>query len=520
MRVFAKTRTVLTFVVALVAAMELLHWVQPFAVEERLSEAPWLVVGADGEAWFRRMELRSVPASSRLVRFALDYDEEGRLLRERPAVASEEIIATPSLASQWRRWTPATQFGGQVAGRFRRTNPSHGWSGPDSLNYVIADLYSEQARAWTDSRGWSRRALKDGHLQWKYEGGRFACIDLRSHSIVASFGPDGWSEGPIRPDAVRFSGEAAIVALRGAGRWDWALVDATRREIDFIGFDNLTELEPEKPLHVRVSAVPVAGSGGEAPQAVTGLSDELSVFGRQSADADDLAVAFVRAGNDLVSVRADGVIHRTEFEFDEAEFGCVLQPQSDESRFHDYVGTAILKPLDPARPHVRIYRCAEDGAFAVRDLRTPLVVGVSAAGEVFGGLLTLFRPPVLTTASFVLPGPSTLNDYGTRRLLDPDVAGGANVGWFVASLAVAALCGALARRQARLRAPAARDVLFWTVVGAALGVVGLLLMAVLLPKSHVVACACGRRRAVHVETCPTCAARWPAPEPTGIEVFA
>jgi len=200
---------------------------------------------------------------------------------------------------------------------------------------------------------------------------------------------------------------------------------------------------------------------------------------------------------------------------DEAEI------RETQSRMKEWpVAASLLRPIDAGRPWTRVRRWNHDGAPFVRDVRAPVVGVGQTVAETLGHVLSLVRPPALTVASFVLPGSRDLDDYFTRWLLDPDVAGGAEIGWFAASLAVAALCGALARRQALRRTPAARDVLFWAIVGAAFGFVGLVLVAILMPKSHVAACACGRRRAVHVETCPNCAARWPSPAATGVEVFA
>ena len=148
----------------------------------------------------------------------------------------------------------------------------------------------------------------------------------------------------------------------------------------------------------------------------------------------------------------------------------------------------------------------------------PSVTAEAKWGLGLEGFATLLRPPLLNIGSFAGPRVADWDDSHTRWLTDPIIAGGYGGGWLAGSLGIAAVCAWLARRSALVRCP--DRVALWTIAGATLGPAGLVWMRIVVAKSHVTACSCGRRRAVHVASCPSCSAAWPAPARTGIEVFA
>jgi len=167
---------------------------------------------------------------------------------------------------------------------------------------------------------------------------------------------------------------------------------------------------------------------------------------------------------------------------------------------------------------VRIRWWRDDGTLTRVDANVPPITVQAKCGVALAGIATLVRPPFANVASYAGPRVADWDDSFTRWFTDPLVAGGWGGGWLTGSLVVALVCGWLARRAAVVRAPG--RVLLWTIAGAVLGVAGLVWMRLVVPRSHVAVCACGRRRAVHVASCPSCAAAWPAPARTGIEVLA
>jgi len=60
----------------------------------------------------------------------------------------------------------------------------------------------------------------------------------------------------------------------------------------------------------------------------------------------------------------------------------------------------------------------------------------------------------------------------------------------------------------------------WTVFVLAFNLAGFITFRLAADWSRLVACfACGKRRAVDAENCPTCQEEWPVPPPTGTEIF-
>jgi hypothetical protein len=498
MRARDKLRITLTFAVVLAFTLETLHWLQPFAVAWRASSLPWLVVGKDGDAWFRRFEGRPGEKPDEYRQFAVDYGPDGRVLRETERAHGNrplEGVAQPSTLHRWGETTPGARLDQLARERFR---------GDDS--------------DWADRLTWALE--QRGYGEWRFRNGRLACTNETSRAVLGSIGPDGWTDGEPRADAERFNRARVRPAARYSYSWgdilpNVALVDPDRRAVRFIAFDPSVDVRAA-PIPVRVTSVRVEGSHGEPPAPLPVLPEGADSGRSHTREAD---TAFVRAGADFVAVGIDGALRRTTLDPDESEIRVWSPAWKEDGGMIDVV-TSLLPPLDPARPRMRVRTWRGDGSLVVRDVRAPLATGYAVFWDVAGHSLSLFRPPLVVAASFAAPGPSDFDEYSSRWLLDSDVAGGADVGWFAASLGVAAVCGAFARRRARLASPTPRAVLAWTVVGASLGVVGLVLQDVLIRRSHVEACACGRRRAVRVAACPACAAEWPAPSATGVEVFA
>jgi hypothetical protein len=528
MRSWKSLRTALVFVVALAAGLEIVHWLRIAAVEVRAGAALVPLVNADGSVRFRRWQVvRGTKPDDVRVRLT-EYDLDGGVIREEEMDAirmKPDWTASPSIAWKRHRASAAERFGRNADGRFKSR-------GSDWRAAVQSKLNRIQGTAS------AYESLKVGHRTspvapvrrpvWEFRDGRFVCRRHDENRTLGSFGPDGWTAGEPSSDAPRFEEKAVSPATRvdvsypSMSQTPFALVDAGASEVVFLkidafGPDEKGEMRPKvdlatTPVPVVVTRVAVAAPDGE-PTAPLSDDGSPSYAPQPSGDA-----VVVRAGPDVVIVRPDGTLRRARLDPDESDVQRAWCNPGAPGEDPDILSTVLL-PIDAGRPRLRIRTWTRGGELVVRDVRAPVVTGAQRNAELFGHLPTLLRPPALTAVSFVLPGPADLDEDGSRWLLDSDVAGGAKAGWLAVSLAIAAFCALNARSRARLRAPEKSSVLFWTLVGAALGLLGLVLFAALTRKSVVAKCACGRRRAVHVETCPACAAEWPAPTPTGVEVF-
>jgi len=171
--------------------------------------------------------------------------------------------------------------------------------------------------------------------------------------------------------------------------------------------------------------------------------------------------------------------------------------------------------VHPAERHSRLYLFRPGQAPVVQEVtlvptRASEVVVANAAAA-----LALLRPPLLNLASAVSAPPAEPEAWWWRN---PMLAGGRDLGWLLASLALAVACALRARRNARERCATGRAVSFWTAAAALLGPLGLLWMRLVLPRVPVEAVGAGRR-AVNLERAPAAAEPWPAPAPLATDVF-
>jgi hypothetical protein len=187
---------------------------------------------------------------------------------------------------------------------------------------------------------------------------------------------------------------------------------------------------------------------------------------------------------------------------------------------HDRTWHEILSlrlPVDLAHPTFlfRVFRSGEPPVS--REGRLVMKAGAAGLAVAAVRLPLLLLPPALNAVSFASPAPMGIAEYYGRWWGDPLLGGGRQLAWLLASIGLGLLCAGFAWRSLRHRLTRGR--LAWSVAALLLGPLGLVWMAAVLPREHVEACACGRRRAVSIETCPACRADWPGPEPTGAEVF-
>lgn len=222
-----------------------------------------------------------------------------------------------------------------------------------------------------------------------------------------------------------------------------------------------------------------------------------------------------RCGHDVVSIEDDGrtrVIARLDD--DEQVMSAATSAIRTNDGKHVAYGTALATSSVPYDVfswtwRVRHVRSDEQGAGRSCTVRMSAFdsAPVASAVRVATGVV---RPPVLALASAASPRPTRVGDLLAGIVVDPMFSGDGGLAWLAASLGIGAACAALARRTARRRDPS--HVVAWTVIAAAAGPIGLVWQRIWVAREALAPCeGCGAVRAVDVETCPSCASRWPAP---------
>lgn len=372
------------------------------------------------------------------------------------------------------------------------------------------------ASALEAARTWLRaNAYADPLCAWTYERGRFVCRDVRDGSVKAGVGPDGWTEGALGTEGESFAPSTyapAPARTWGAdgGSFSAPLLEPQKRRIHFLRAVNRygTKDALAAPMRVHVSTVTVEPIGGPELRAASDDRSAWLWWSLTRHDPDAMAV-LLRSGDELVAVRPAGVAWRVALGPEERD--AILAHEGS------HVGS-VLAPVGGPVARLRVRRILDDGRAVSADADALPVTTAGRVSASLVGVVAALRPPLLAAASFAAPPAADYADYHARWFRDGVIAGGAGTPWLALSVAIGAGCAIWARRQARLRAPG--RVAQWTALGLAAGVLVLPWMRLAMPRSHVAACACGRRRAVHVALCPSCAAAWPAPAPTGLEVFA
>ncbi len=180
---------------------------------------------------------------------------------------------------------------------------------------------------------------------------------------------------------------------------------------------------------------------------------------------------------------------------------------------------SLVGPWEPCRTRFRLRRLERGGTAVVRDGEFVPTVPQDYAAVTIRVVAGLARPPLLNAASAASRSPATFEAMLASWWLDPLFAGSRGGACLAVSILTGLLCGAVALRDARRRAPGRAWA--WAGTVTLLGPLGLAWMRVVLRRERLEPCsACGARRAVDVDPCPRCSAAWPAPEPRGIAVIA
>ncbi len=520
---------ILSLALALFVTLEVAYWLRPWGHILRSGGSPYVELEDDGTPVLVVADHEFEGGVMTAVRRI--HDESGTFVRtERKRLEPGRSPWNPAAAPFWgTHWQhPLTRLGHVL--------PRPG----EALDWADA-LARQMDASQSGLVGLSRDARLDKQaelgkwwspLRWTFEDGRFVCRDIRDGRVAAGLGPDGWREGADAASGERFDRASVTLGL-AINTWNVSgaappavLVDAARRAVHFVKFDlhvpdakGVLQLRVDRarePIRLSVKSIPVAGPAGEAPALVPSIArGEWTQFYAQSFHSKGGSTEFpavpIAAGTEIVEVGEDGIVRRDLF--DPEETGLL---SSGSDRFL----SSVLPPVGGTVPRIRVRWWRDDGTLVRRDVSVPSVTLEARSGLALEGIATLLRPPFANAASFAGPRVADWEDSFSRWLLDPLIAGGDGGGWLAGSLIVAALCAFVAHRTARLRLGSSPAVWAWTAAGAALGVAALVWMRLVLPRSHVASCACGRRRAVLVPDCPACSSKWPAPSATGIEVFA
>ncbi len=329
---------------------------------------------------------------------------------------------------------------------------------------------------------------------------------------IGSLGPDGWTAGTPADGAPRFS-DAAFVPPQ----WPQMLA-STAGALETVVFG---VVDPVARLALRAERQPAPGLDADAvPVSVRRIDLPAGAAVELADPADSVAVALgvTDRANALALRVRDGILL-----LDFAERRSALLPVAPDESLGAW--RLVLDRGEPAfavaRPPYRDMDVRLRARVLPAGAAAPLVADTTLAPRepaerVLAGLLgsvTLARPPLLVALSWLRPAPRTWEELESRWWLDGTVAGGLGTPWLALSLCVAALCAWHAGRQALRRCTTRAEAVCWTVVALALGPLGLVWMGTLVRRSAVRTAPDGRRLAVHL------AAEWPAPQPTGREVF-
>ena len=484
-------------VVALAVALESLWWMRPVAAIAPLETAPQVGLDAEGRVrMWRTVVEHDVAGAWRAV--ITTWDADGNLLGTERLPAGVQLAGARTID----RSLGASGHYVDVDDRLIETRfDDQRWTAKfeDLLDRFHGSWGTKDLEVLVRTRPAIARVWPQPVVVWRFEGGRFQARRLFGGPILATLGPDGLLSGEPAADAARVSsGDAEFVS----GQAGAIVLDHGRGTVVIVSRPPPSSRDPVRqadPLPMRVAEVPLRPAGGERAR----FAGSPNLW---FADAH----AYVRVGRDLVVLAQDRVLARFPLREDERDVA---------RAWHADVVATVLAPVGAPEPRVRLRTIAADGTVGEpQDVRVPAIGAAAHAAVIAAGLPSVLRPPLLNALSFAGPEVRDWRDFFDRWFRDGVVAGGHGAGWLAASIALGALCGLLARRQAKLRAPQA--VAFWTAAVAASGPIGLLWMGLVVPRAHIAACACGRRRAVHVERCPPCSAAWAAPVPTGVEILA
>jgi hypothetical protein len=461
--------------------LETTTWLRAAWMQLQMKAYPYLAVKAKGEVLFWDRRGHEVE----------EYDTGRNLVRTRP------VHEYPANKEQWLVVGAGPQFGPRLFDTPAwRHDPWRRW-----------EWWQRSAESLLNHR------QKPAPLRWRFDGSRFLCHD-RMGNVVAGFGPDGYVRGPDAVEGRRF--DARRRDRPAELTWVWirkGVFQYIDRSSGNVLVFTIAEGPSEEPLEVTVATRPL-----DAP-----VKEELSL--------DSVPFQRFALGSQVVWLdRRGDVVLRVDLEAEEHyvsswplvrwEWAKVGSNTRREPR--EIKACAVVTRLGPVHPvserlRVRVLRKGE-----------PMVVQEVAIGPetlrehlclVLQGTTGLIRPFPLALASFLAAPPQDWDELYSLFWVDPFFSGGVSGVWLLLSVALAAVCGWLARWQARLRCATERAVRFWTVAGVVLGPVGLLWMGFVVGRVLVEPVGTGRR-AVNLERSPAVTEPWPEPLPTGTEVHA
>ncbi|MHC4816885.1 MAG: hypothetical protein ACYTF8_02320 [Planctomycetota bacterium] len=392
------------------------------------------------------------------------------------------------------------------------------WYGPD-LFEGPKWLFDRRLRwsAWTRSIEWRlNREQESFLLRWSLGDGRFLCRD-RDGNVVAGFGPDGYVRGSRAAEGRGF--DVGRPNRYGEFPWVWR------------GKGVFHYLDPSSGS-VAVFELPEKGAPPEEPLEIQVTVRPLDAPAKTELPLDSVPFRRLVMGSQVVWMDHRGdVVLRVDLEAEERYITSwplvrweVVKMEADGPRREprEILASAIVTRLGPVHPvkeqlRVRVLRPGE--AMVVHDVAiTPETMGEHLC-LALQGVTGLIRPLPLALASFFAAPPQDWDELHSWFWIDPFFTGATSGVWLFLSVVVAAACGWLGRRQARLRCATDRAVRFWTVAGALLGPMGLVWMWLVVGRVRVEPVGTGRR-AVNLERSPEVAEPWPEPLPTGTEVHA
>lgn len=483
-------RAALLSLVVAGCAVEALTWARLGLVDLVRVQVPKPVVFEDGTAGFYRYVHDDVARERRLgVRV---YDAAGTLLGE--------DFGSGELDGLSRRVQRAVQARGRLFSRLEGVDRTFETSARFRRELRVGDRRPVLIRP--------RRAIRlgvdgsDDAASLAGERGLLVVRTIRTGRPILAVGPDG----PAVADdsaVARFDELVELERVRPSsddGTFAWLesarnrLVIAKPRSIDtdpFVALD--------------VAYVLLAPASPDAPPADSVRTwiagDRLLVLDGANRLRADVALLPFESGREAVLGRP---------------------PDSDPSTWTRSVGLVALASTvpsgDPLASATRIRRQVFGKPIETWNLVWTPTDPAERTLAVAACVPAALRPLPLTIASFLSDSPSDQDAGASWWWRDPIVAGRKRPLALLACALVALACAWRARRVARTHCATTRGATAWTLAGAALGPLGLLLQRLLLVRAPAERVGEGMR-SLALDTCPATRTPWPTPVRTGCEII-